>query len=422
MNRIIIFMIFMVWGLVAWSQESVTLEMCYSKALENYPLAKQNELLPQSHDIRIKNLNKNYMPQMAVNGQAHYQSDVTKTPIQNIPGINIPTVEKDWYKVSLDVTQTIYDGSNTSRQKDVEDISLEIDKQGLDIEFYKLKERINQVYFNLLLLKEKAKILELHRSNLTSKLKDVESGVRNGTLLSSNEDVLKAEIIRAEQAIAEVKISLKAGIGMLNEFTGLTMNEETGFLLPEVSVNLNTYTNNRPEYFLFSLQQDKLTASKKLTGTSLLPRFSAFGQAGYGRPGYDMLNVNFDDFYMIGARLSWKPWDWNLSRKQKEVLDIQNEIINSQKETFDKNVKIDLENKIAEIRKAEELISRDRELIELREKISKSVSSQLDNGVITSSQYLTEINAEASARLDLESHKIQLIKAKLDYQATIGNL
>jgi len=422
MNRTRIFMIFMVWGLVAWSQESVTLEMCYSKALENYPLAKQNELLPQSHDIRIKNLNKNFMPQMAVNGQAHYQSDVTKTPIQNIPGINIPTVEKDWYKVSLDVTQTIYDGSNTSRQKDVEDISLEIDKQGLDIEFYKLKERINQVYFNLLLLKEKAKILELHRSNLTSKLKDVESGVRNGTLLSSNGDVLKAEIIRAEQAIAEVTISLKAGIGMLNEFTGLTMNEETGFLLPEVSINLNTYTNNRPEYFLFSLQQDKLTASKKLTDTSLLPRFSAFGQAGYGRPGYDMLNVNFDDFYMIGARLSWKPWDWNLGRKQKELLDIQNEMINSQKETFDKNVKIDLENKIAEINKAEELISRDRELIELREKISKSVSSQLDNGVITSSQYLTEINAEASARLDLESHKIQLVKAKLDYQAALGNL
>jgi outer membrane protein TolC len=411
-----------IWGLSAWAQESVTLEICHAKALENYPLARQKELLPETHDLKIKNLNKNYMPQMNVNGQAHYQSDVTKTPIQNIPGINIPTVEKDWYKITLDVNQTIYDGSNTSRQKDLEDISLEIDKKGLDIELYKLKERINQVYFNVLLLKERNKILGLHRTNLAAKLKDVESGVRNGTLLSSNEDVLKAEVIKAEQAIAEVKISLNAAIGILNEFTSFTLNEVTAFMLPEVTVNLDTYTNNRPEYFLYSLQQEKLTTSKKLTGTSLLPRFSAFGQAGYGRPGYDMLNVNFDDFYMIGARLTWKPWDWNLSRKQKEVLNIQNEIINSQKETFDKNVKIDLENKIAEIRKAEELISRDAELIQLREKITKSVSSQLDNGVITSSQYLTEINAEASARLDLESHKIQLVKAKLDYQAALGNL
>ncbi len=169
---------------LAFAQETVTLEMCYSKALETYPLAMQNELLPQSHDLRIKNLNKNFMPQMNVNGQAHYQSDVTKTPIQNIPGINIPTVEKDWYKITLDVNQSIYDGSNTSRQKAVEDISLEIDKQGLGIELYKLKERINQVYFNVLLLKERKNILELHSTTLASKLKDVESGVRNGTMLS----------------------------------------------------------------------------------------------------------------------------------------------------------------------------------------------------------------------------------------------
>lgn len=422
MKRTLLLLNFALMAAMAFAQETITLAECYTKAIETYPLTKQKELLPETHDLKIKNLNKNFMPQMTVNGQAHYQSDVTKTPIQNVPGINIPTVDKDWYKITLDVNQTIYDGSNTSRQKDIEDISLEIDRQGVDIELYKLKERINQVYFNVLLLTERNRILELHRSVLAAKLKEVESGVRNGTLLPSNEDVLKAEMIKVDQAIAEVKISLSAAIAILNEFTGLALNEKTLFALPEVTVNPDVYTNNRPEYFLYSLQQEKLSVSKNLTGTSLLPRLSAFGQAGYGRPGYDMLNVNFDDFYMIGARLTWKPWDWNLSRKQKEVLDIQNDIINSQKETFDKNVRIDLENKIAEIKKAEELISRDKELILLREKISKSVSSQLDNGVITSSQYLTEINAEANAKLDLESHKIQLIKAKLDYQAALGNL
>jgi len=405
----------------AISQETVTLEVCNIKAMENYPLSRQNELLPESHDLRIKNLNKNFFPQMNIYGQAHYQSEVTEVPI-HVPGINIPTVSKDQYKLYFDVNQTIYDGSTTSRQKGMEDISLKIEQKSLEVELYKLKERINQVYFSILLFKEKAKILDLHLSTLTSKLKDVESSVRNGTMLSSNQDILQAEIIKADQAIAENRISTSAGIGILHELTGLTLNDETVFLLPEVIVDPNTYINNRPEYSLFSLQQEKISASKKLTGSSLLPRLSAFGQAGYGKPGFDMLKDEFDDFYMIGARLNWKPWDWNLSRKQQEVLDLQNEIIITQKETFDKNVRIDLENKIADIRKAEELIGRDRELIELREKISKSVSSQLDHGIITSSQYLTEINAEASARLDLESHKIQLIKAKLDYQATLGNL
>ena len=136
---------------------------------------------------------------MMVNGQVHYQSDVTKTPFQNasIPGLEpIPTVANDWYKISLDVKQVIYDGSLTGRQKDVEEINLEIDQQNIDIELYKLKDRINQIYFNVLLLRENIKIIELHNNILTAKLKDVESGVQNGTILASNADILKAEIIQ----------------------------------------------------------------------------------------------------------------------------------------------------------------------------------------------------------------------------------
>jgi outer membrane protein TolC len=422
MKRRILFLIILFSGYLTAAQETVTLELCTSKAIENYPLTKQTELLPESHDLKISNLNKNYLPQMNLNGQAHYQSDVTKTPVQNIPGINIPTVSKDWYKLTFDVNQVIFDGSATGRQKDVEDISLEIDQQAVQVELYKLKERINQIYFNVLLVKENKKVLQLYYDNLTSKLKDLESGVKNGTILPSNADVLSAEMIKSEQALAETGITLSSFIAMLNEFTGFNLNENTMFILPDVEILSGEYQNNRPEYSLFSLQQNKIDASKKLLGSGTLPRLSAFGQAGYGRPGYDMLKNDFDDFYMIGAGLNWKFWDWNHTRKEKEILSLQNEIINTQKETFDKNVKIDLENKIAEINKAEELIIRDKELIELREKISKSVSSQLDNGVITSSQYLTEINAEASAKLDLESHKIQLVKAKLDYQAALGNL
>jgi outer membrane protein TolC len=421
MNRKILIALFCLPGFLSQSQESVTLDLCREKAVANYPLTRQSELLPESHDLKIGNLNKNYLPQMNVSGQASYQSDVTKTPFQNIPGVNVPTVSKDWYKIVLDVNQVIYDGSATPRQKAVEDAGLEIDRKSLEVELYKLKDRVNQVYFNILLIKESRKVIGLYHENLLAKMKDIESGVKNGTILQSNADVLSAEIIKSEQSLAEAGITLSSLIGMMNEFTGMTLNENTVFALPDVQVIPGEFLNNRPEYTLFGLQQNKINASQKLLGSSLLPRFSAFGQAGYGRPGYDMLKDEFDDFYMIGARLSWKPWDWSLSRKEKEILSLQSEIIATQKETFDKNLRIDLQNKIAEVRKAEELISRDEQLITLREKITKASSSQLDNGIITSTQYLTELTAESNARLDLESHKIKLVKAKLDYKTTLGN-
>ena len=422
MNKIIGLTVWLFSVLCIQAQQQVTLELCYEKAIENYPLTAQGELLSLSNELALKNLNKNYLPKLNINGQVHYQSDVTKVPVQELPIFGVEPLDKDWYKIMLDVNQVIYDGSATSRQKELEQVNHEIRQQNLEIELFNLKQRINQVYFNIILLKENEKILKLHQNTLFSKLKNVQAGIKNGTLLASNEDILKANILKVEQSIEEVTITKESTIKILNEYTAMHMDANTEFLLPEISDHVNGYVNNRPEYTLFSIQQRKIATSKKMIGSKNLPRFSAFGQAGYGRPGYDMLKNKFDDFYMIGARLSWNVWDWNHTRKDKEILDLQHDIISTQKETFDKNVRIDLESKLAGIQKAERLIMRDNELIELRERISASYSSQLENGIITSTEYITELNAESKAKLDLEVHRIELVKAKLDYQSTLGNL
>jgi outer membrane protein TolC len=404
------------------AQQKVTLEQCYAKALENYPLTRQAELLVSSHDLTLKNLNKNYLPSMAINGQVHYQSDVTKVPVQEVPVFGVEPLEKDWYKVMLDVNQVIYDGSQTSRKKDLEMVNLEIEQQNLEIELYNLKARINQVFFNIVLLDKNAIILNLHKSTLEERQKTLESGVRNGTILASNLDILKAEILQVEQSLIELVISKEAAMAILREYTAIDLDEGTSFILPEVYVNTGLYENNRPEYALFSIQQRKIETSKKLIGSRNLPKLSAFGQAGYGRPGFDMLKNQFDDFYMVGARLSWNFWDWNHARKEREILDLRYDILSTQKETFDKHVRIDLENKLAGIRKAERLIEKDEAIIALREKITASSSSQLENGTINSTEYVAELNAESKARLDLEVHNIELVKAKLEYQTTLGNL
>lgn len=422
MNRIILILALSYLVLVVQAQDQISLEICYEKAIENYPLTVQGELLTASNELKMKSLNKNYMPQMLLNGQAHYQSDVTKMPIQEAAPFYVEPLSKDWYKVTLDVNQVIYDGSATSREKQLEQVNYEIRKQNLEVEFYNLKQRINSIYFTIILLSENEKVLELHKSTLQSRLKTVQSAVTNGTLLQSNEDILAAEIIKIEQSIDEISINRDAAIKILNEYTALNITGNTKLSLPDIQIEYSSLANNRPEYKLFSMEQRKIESSKKLMEVKNLPRLSAFGQAGYGRPGYDMLKNQFDDFYMLGARLSWNFYDWNHTKKEKEILNIQNDIIHSQKETFDKNVRIDLENKLSVIRRVEQLISRDQEIIELRTRISESASSQLSNGVITSTEYITELNEESSARLNFEIHAIELVKAKLEYQSTLGNI
>jgi hypothetical protein len=65
-----------------------------------------------------------------------------------------------------------------------------------------------------------------------------------------------------------------------------------------------------------------------------------------------------------------------------------------------------------------ELLKTDEELIAVRERISKTSASKLDNGAITMADYIQDLNAETTARLTLETHKIQLKEARVK----LGNI
>jgi outer membrane protein TolC len=173
---------------------------------------------------------------------------------------------------------------------------------------------------------------------------------------------------------------------------------------------------------LLDKQQLQVMALKSLTKARRIPVLMAFGQAGYGRPGYDMLNDNFDDYYMVGIRLHWNIWDWGKTKREKQVFDIQNNIINAQKETFNQNLRADLHKRIADIEKYEKIIGRDEEIVRLQKNVVETADRQLKNGTITSTAYLIELNKMTEAKLNLEAHKLQLIYAKYQYLTSVGNL
>jgi len=159
-----------------------------------------------------------------------------------------------------------------------------------------------------------------------------------------------------------------------------------------------------------------------MTKIKTKPKLSAFAQVGYGRPGFNMFYTDFDKFYLVAARLNWNIWDWKQSNRESQIYEIQSNIIENQKETFNKNLQISAEKELSDIQKYDELIKQDNEIITLREKIVNTASSQLDNGIITSSEYMSEHNNSLQAKLNLEIHKIQLMKAKVDYLNLTGNM
>lgn len=422
MKRILIMILLGLLIPVVHSQENAySLTQCYQLALANHPLSAQNALFEKSSQIQLKIYDKNNLPQFSLNGQVTYQSAVTELPIK-IPSVTIPEIHKDQFKVTLDANQVIYGGGAVDNQKMVEKSNLEINKQGTEAELYRMRERINQIYFGILLTNYTIEVLQLNKDELNDRLHKIESGVRNGTVLPFNTAIIQAEILKVEQKQVEtnsLKASLLATLGVL---TGTSFPISSTFAEPSFNIELIQYRNTRPEYKLFSLQQEKVIALKSLTGTRNNPRVFAFADAGYGRPGLNMFKENADLFYMVGAKATWNFWNWHQTRQEILLYDINNQVIENQKKAFDQNTKASLQQYIADISKTEELLKTDDKIVSLRIEITAAASSQLENGVITATEYLTEYNAEIQSRLLKNLHRIQLLQAKAGYLAATGIL
>ncbi|MCK9203756.1 MAG: TolC family protein [Bacteroidales bacterium] len=412
-------------GIGVTAQDTITLDFCYQQIQKTYPLVRQADLMDRTSDLRIKNLNKNYLPQVNVNGSASWQNEVTEVVIDlpaNLPQIQGPTIPKDQYKLTLDLNESIYDGNVTNYQKKLEKYNLNVDKRNVDASLYLLKDQVNQFYFSILLTQENARLLQETRKQLESKLNEVESAVRNGTMLKMNADLIRAEIIKFDQNIYELSMDRLAATRMLSELISMPLEENSKFKAPVIVTPDPGYENKRIEYEIFDIQRNRVDLMKNMVTTKWNPKVWAFGQFGFGRPGYNFLSSDIAPMAMIGAKITWNPWNWNANRNEKKIYEIQSDILKNQQETFDKNLRVTTRRNIADIAKLTELLVKDQELIDLRAGITKTASAQLSSGVITSSDFILRVNDETQARMGLEIHRIQLIKAKISYLYNIGKL
>ncbi len=398
----------------------VTLKECYKIAYENHPNSKQKDYYKSISSLKLENIGVNFLPQISLRGQATYQSDVTELVVNN-PLFQPPVINKDQYRITMDVRQLIYDGSNTSSLKNTETKQVLVDEQKVEVDLFSLKQRINDLYFSVLLFQQRMRVNQLLINDLKSRIAETESRVKNELNLPANLYILQAQLIQTEQEMENLNSDREASLKMLSELIGYTIPEKTELEYPQhQAVVFDDNLSERPEYKLFDCQKEQLNSYSDVISSRILPKLSAFGQAGLGRPGLNMLDNDFKPFYMVGLSVSWNPINWGADNNEKQIYQINQKIVDSQKETFEKNVKVSLEKYKSDMDKYENLIQKDEELITLREKIVESTYSQLQNGTITSTVYLTELNNKTQSQLMLETHKLQLLQAKINYLTTKG--
>jgi outer membrane protein TolC len=216
----------------------------------------------------------------------------------------------------------------------------------------------------ILLWQDQRELLVAKQNTINSKIKEVKSGVKNGAILPASEQVLEAELLKLEPALTENSFQR---IKELQNFASLTTTLfEENVILEKPMTNFET-KGVRPEIKLFELQQTQIEASKVILSKSNSPKLNAFGQAGYGNPGLNMLNNSFKEFYIVSLKLNWNVFDWNKSKNDTQALDIAKEIVSTEKEAFETNNQMQLNELLSEISKIETIIKTDEQIIQLRE-------------------------------------------------------
>jgi outer membrane protein TolC len=412
----IVFILIVTISFSAFAQKNVTLNDCYQLVETNYPLVKQHQLLENQHQIDTKIISNSKLPQFNIDAQATYQSDVIQLPAAMS---SIEAQNKDQYRATFSINQLIYNGGLTDANLKVKQGQLKTKQKQIDANMYQLKTQINQLYFSILLTQESFKLLEAKELQLQSKLKEVKAGIKYGTLLPASDSVLEAELLKIKQQFIEVESRKLSLIETLSSLIGESLNSETQFEKPLIKAQLQNEIN-RPELELFQLKKEEVNNYESLISKQNLPKLNGFATGGYGNPGLNMLDNSFQTFYTVGVKLHWNVFDWNTNKKQKEVVAINKDFIENETEVFKLNTNIELNKQQKEIEKISAFINSDLEIIKLREKVLKTIESQLKNGVITSSVFVTEFTNLFEAENTLLQHKIQVQLAKANYNTIKG--
>jgi outer membrane protein TolC len=408
----------------------LTLEECQQLACENYPLIKQYDLIEQSMAFSVANVSKALLPQVSFGAQATYQSDVPSFPEQMTQlykqmGIDMKGLNKEQYKVALEVSQIVWDGGLIKAQKDISKTEGDVSIQSVETEMYKIKERVNQLYFGILMLREQAAQNGLLQELLQSNYENVASLVENGVALESDLSMVKAEQLTTSQQFTQIESMITAYCRMLSLMTGKQIAENEKFIKPNIeNPDVSGTENDRPELKLFDAQSQQFEARKKAVIASTMPRLGLFAQGFYGYPGLnmfeDMMNDKWSWNYLAGISLQWNFGSFYTKKGNLRKLQLAQQQVDSQRDVFLFNNNLQQLQQKSDIQKMNKLMADDEKIIKLRTEIRQSSEAKYANGTLTINDLLRDIITENQSSLTKTIHEIEYLRSIYELKNTIN--
>ena len=412
---------------VAASAQNITLDECIGMARENYPLIKKYELIERTAHVDLSDISKSWLPQIGAYAQGTVQNDVPGFPDEMLPmlaelGVDMPGIRKDQYKVGLDVNQTIWDGGKSKADREVTKADAKVQTAANDVELYAVEERVQDLYFAILLVEAQVEQNELTAKLLQSNLARLRSMFANGTAMQSDVEVVEAEYLTVKQNTIRLKGNAESYRRMLELFIASPLDGKTLECPPaEIPDNLQP---DRPELSRFDAELAKIESQRRQITASTMPKIGLFAQAYYGYPGYDyfqsMMSRDWSFNIIGGIKILWTIDAFYTKKNKLSKLSNAGKEIETSRDVFLFNTNLTSVQKQTDIRQQQAVLAEDERIVELRTSVRKAAESRLANGVIDTTDLLGKITDEATAAINAAYHKIELVKTVYQLKHTLN--
>ena len=389
--------------LTSLSAHALSLEEARRMAHDNYPAIKQYRMIEQSRDFTLDNVARGWLPKVSASAGAYGFTDILKTNAQmGQMGIDM----KNWLaSASVTVTQNVYDGGQMAAQRQVASAQSDVQQRQLDVSMYAVNERIDQLFFGILLIDEKLKQNELLLNDLATSEETVRSMMKGGVANQGDLDNVLVEKLKTSQQGEALRVSRKAYLRMLGVFVGKDLAENEPMEKPKAIVGEGTV--KRPELSYYDSQNLLLDAQRKQMDSRLRPTVSLFGTG--------VVHTKVSDFLNLGTLMGGVSVSWNIgtlyTRKNDiRKLAVQRAMNESQRETFLFQNRLQNEETNGNIESLRKQIAQDEEIVRLRESIRSKGDKKVRLGTESVNELVRDIHAVSMARAQKAQHEIELLK------------
>lgn len=418
MTKIAVLLAFLSVNSVVSMAQDLTLRNCREAAVEYSPLTVRKGLTQDKREAKDRAVSSSLLPQLELNAQGSYQNEVVTFPsdVQMPISLDLP---KDQYHATVELSQVIYGGNSVRNTKRVNTAEEQVEVASLDVQLDRLRDRINEIFIGILLADRQIEINALMQATLVADMKAINARIKHGTATQGTQATLEVRMLELRQQQVDHKGTRTKLSEALATLTGLPITETSVLAIPEIP-STEADPLQRSELKLYARQREHIDVQNRLLNSQSNPKLSLFASGGYGQPGYNMLDKKFAPMAIGGLRLNVPLTGWDATQKQKRTNKIVNQDIDQQQRGFEQDVSIETAQYATEIAKLQEVTAMDAQIVTARTAVRERAVSQFKNGVITDSEYMTEFNNEATARVNAQVNNLRLVKAWVDYNAVRG--